>query len=408
MRTVARLPPALLSRALLSRALLPTLLLLGLAASVAAEAPTRFQATIADQQQRLISAKRDAAAAVLRAREFDKLAAAENGAAARAARREAALAARVAASAATLDAAEARSAIVTRLLSQRRTELGAAQAPAARLLAALQSLARRPAIAAIAQPGSVDDLVHIRAVLGSALPRIRTQTARVRAEVIATRRLQESATLAAAALRQGRAQLEADRVALATLEAAHRRRSQALGRNAMTETDRALALGEQARDLVDRMAEAGDAQATAQSLVTLPGPAPRPLAPGARPPAAVTGVYRLPVVGRLVTGLGEISDAGVRSRGLTFVVGPGAAVVAPASGTVRFAKRFRDYATIVIIDHGDGWTTLITGLAAALVRPGGHVAMGDPIGTAPTDDDAQITVELRRRGEPMDIAALAG
>jgi len=344
----------------------------------------------------------------VRAREVDKLAAAERGAANKAQAEERALAARVAASQAKLSAAEARAAIVDHLLADQRARLGAAQEPAARLLAALESLARRPAVAAIAQPGSVDDLVHVRAVLGSALPRIRAETADVRAEVAATRRLQRNAALAATALRQGRATLEANRVALAKLEADHRRKSQALGRNALSESDRALAMGERARDLVDRMEETEDATATVATLAAIPGPDPRPLAVDAKPPAPVRGVYRLPVTGRLVTGLGEISDAGFKSRGLTFAVASGAPVVAPASGTIRYAKPFRGYGTIVIIDHGDGWSTLITGLGAALVTPGTHVAMGAAIGTAQKSDEAQVTVELRRRGEPMDIASLVG
>ncbi|TPG10382.1 murein hydrolase activator EnvC family protein [Sphingomonas oligophenolica] len=374
-----------------------------LASSATAQLPS-----LADQQAKLVAAKRDAAGAAARARELDKLAAAERTAAERAQAEEDALTARVAASAADLATAEARSAIVTGLLADRQAELGAAQAPAARLLAALESLARRPAIAVIAQPGSVDDLVHVRAVLGSALPKIRAETASVRTQVAATRRLQRNAALAATALRQGRATLESNRVALARLEADHRRKSQALGRNAIGESDRALALGEQARDLVDRMAETGNAQATAATLVALPGPDPRPLAPDATPPAPLRGVYRLPVAGRLVTGLGEISEAGVRSRGLTFAVAPGAPVVAPAAGTVRFARHFRDYGTIVILDHGDGWTTLVTGLSETVVTRGAHVAMGDPIGLAARRDEPRVTVELRRRGEPVDIASLAG
>ena len=319
--------------------------------------------SLVDQQARLVAAKRDSALAERRADALAKQAAAERNQAERALAQERALAARVAASEADLAAAQARAAIVGQLLAERRGALGAAQTPVARLLAALESLARRPPVAAIAQPGSVDDLVHVRAVLGSALPVVRQRTAAVRAEVEATRRLQRNATLAATALRQGRARLEADRVALARLEADHRRRSQALGRNALSESDRALALGERARDLVDRLAEEDVAQATAADLIRLPGPDPRPLAPGVVPPAPPEGVYRLPVRGRLVTGLDEISRTGVRSRGLTFAVAPGAPVIAPAGGIVRYARRFRDYGVIVIIDHGDGWNTLVTGLA---------------------------------------------
>ncbi len=362
---------------------------------------------LATEQQRLVAAKRDAALAAARAAKLAAAATQERNAADKARREEKALAARVTAAEANLATAGARVTLVERLLSDQRAKLGRAQAPVARLLAALQSLARRPTIVAVAQPGSVDDLVHVRAVLGSALPVVRQRTEAVRTELAETRRLQASATLAAKALADGRARLENDRIALATLEARHRQRSQSLGRGALSESDRALALGERARDLVDGMASTTNAKATAASLIALAGPIPRPVAPGTRPPAPPRGVYRTPVTGRLVTGFDEVSDSGVRSRGLTFATAPRARVVAPAAGTVRYARRFRDYRTIVIIDHADGWTSLVTGLAATSAKPGDRVAMGAPLGTAP-GEDPRITVELRRRGRPVDVAALIG
>jgi septal ring factor EnvC (AmiA/AmiB activator) len=380
-----------------------TMCVCGLALSGAAQVPA-----LGDQQARLAAAKRDAAVAAVRADRLAAAAAAERDAAERARADERALAARVTAAEADLVTAQARVAIVDRLLAEQRARLGAAQAPVARLLAALQSLARRPTIVAVAQPGSVDDLVHVRAVLGSALPVVRARTATVRVQLAETRRLQDSAALAATALRDGRIRLEADRLALAQLEATHRRRSQALGRGALSESDRALALGERARDLVDTMAAAGSAEATAASLATLPGPLPRPVAAKAVWPDPPVGVYRRPVAGRLVTGFDEVSDAGVRSRGLTFATPPGAPVVAPAAGIVRYARRFRDYGMIVILDHGDGWTSLVTGLARVSVAVGQRLGAGATLGTAAEGDDPRITVELRRRGRPVDAAALIG
>ena len=364
--------------------------------------------SLSDQQARLVTAKREAATAASRADALARQAAAERSSADRARANEAALAGRVAAAAADLTTAEARSALVDRLLADQQARLGSEQAPVARLLAALQSLARRPTIVAIAQPGSVDDLVHLRAVLDGALPVINARTQAIRGAIAATSRLQTDAAVAAIALRQGRARLEMERVALAKLEADHRRRSSALGASAMSETDRALAMGERARDIVDQLGTDQTAQATAADLVAMPGPLPRPLGPGAIPLLAGKHVYRLPVHGRLVAGLNEISDAGVRSRGLTFAVAADALVVAPASGQVRYARRFRDYGTIVIIDHGDGWTSLITGLTAPLVQPGAQIAMGTPIGYAGAGEAPRITVELRRRGRPVDIPALLG
>ena len=365
------------------------------------------QQTTVDDRQRLIEAKQQAAVAQARATQFEQAASGERSAADQARAQEVALSARVAAAAAGLAAAQARATLVDRLLAAQRERLGIAQMPIARLLAALESLAGRPTVVAVAQPGSVDDLIHVRAVLGTALPVVQARTADVRAELATTRALQASAALAAQALLDGRATLERDRTALAVLEADHRRRATSLGRTAIGESDRALALGERARDLVDRMEESDTAVATAADLARLSGPVARPGSQG-ETVASGADAYRLPVVGRLVTGLAELSANGVRSRGLTFAVAPAAAVIAPAAGIVRYARRFRDYGTIVIIDHGDGWTSLLTGLNSVGVQPGAPVAAGAPIGTAATGEDARITVELRRRGRPVDIAALIG
>ncbi|WP_235512804.1 murein hydrolase activator EnvC family protein [Sphingomonas sp. Leaf17] len=374
-----------------------------LTANAAAQAPT-----LADQQARLTEARRAANAATARAAALTQAARRERTAAGRAQAEERALAGQVAAAQARVAAAAARAAMVDRLLADRRAGLGQGQAPVARLLAALQSLARRPAVAAIVQPGSVDDLVHVRAVLGGVLPVVRARTAQLRGEVARIERLHAAAAAAAATLRRRRARLEADRLALARTEAAHRQSAERLGRGAMSESDRALAMGERARDLVDALALTGSQSATAADLVRLPGPIPRPLRAGTVPPPMPPAAYRLPVAGRLVTGLDEVSAAGVRARGLSFAVAPGARVVAPAGGVVRFARTFRGYGVIVVIDHGDGWTTLLTGLSRASVESGQAVTAGAAVGLAATGDDPQVTVELRRRGRPVDIVALLG
>jgi septal ring factor EnvC (AmiA/AmiB activator) len=166
------------------------------------------------------------------------------------------------------------------------------------------------------------------------------------------------------------------------------------------------------------MEQSHDDAATRVALAALPPPELRPPRPGeAAPPLdggswrASDAPYLLPVGGVLVTGLGEVSDAGVRARGLTLAPAGEAEVVAPADGTIAYAKPFRDYGEIVIIDHGGGWTTLVTGLATLAVRRGEAVRQGDVIGRTGARDDGRestVTVELRRKGRPMDMTALLG
>lgn len=388
--------------------------LIAAAVAVAQTAPDG-QAAPADQLRRLEDAKAQSAAAAARSAALETAASREKDAAAQARVQEAAVAARVQQAQADIAAGQARAAITARLLADQRERLATQQGPIARLIAALQSLARRPALISLVQPGSVDDLVHVRAVLASAMPVVRTRTAALRADLDRTRALQASATLAAVALGESRTRLEVQRLALTRLEAGHRLKSQALGRDALVESDRAIALGERARDIVDLMSKLDDQTATRASLAALPGPLPRPPRageivstldtpswPSASPP------YRLPVAGTLVTGLGEVSDAGVRSRGLTIATQADAPVIAPAAGRVAYAGRFRSYGVIVILDHGGGWTTLVSGLGAASVAAGAQVAQGAAIGSAAKGDDPRVTVELRRRDRAVDMVPLIG
>lgn len=377
-------------------------------ASVGVAALPAQTPSLPEQRAQLNAASKAAKDAEARAQRLQRAAAAERDEARRARAREAAIAASIQAAEAEIVAARARIAVVDRMLGQQRTRLVEQQGPITRLMAALQSLARRPAVLGLVQPGSTADIVHVRAVLGAVTPAMRARTADIRAEIARTRQLRDGAQLAAKTLADGRARLQNDRLALVRAEGEHRLKSVGYRREAMFESDRALALGEQARDLVDQMDVMGEAAETQAALAALPGPLPRPADGDA--PVAVTRSgpppYRLPVAGTVVTGLGELSDTGVRARGLTLATAPGAEIVAPTAGRVIYAGRFRRYGNIVIVDHGGGWTSLIAGLDAVLVKVGDTLNQGTPLGRAPQGDAPRITVELRRQGRPVDLAQL--
>ncbi|MDV6321215.1 hypothetical protein, partial [Chromohalobacter sp. HP20-39] len=89
----------------------------------------------------------------------------ERDQAVRARAQEAAAAERIKAAEADIAAARARIGIVDRQLAAQRTRVAERQGPILRLIAALQSMARRPAVLGLVQPGSTADMVHVRAVL---------------------------------------------------------------------------------------------------------------------------------------------------------------------------------------------------------------------------------------------------
>jgi septal ring factor EnvC (AmiA/AmiB activator) len=252
----------------------------------------------------------------------------------------------------------------------------------------------------------MDDVVHVRSLLATTLPVIRDRTAAIREEIARGEALRRQAELAVASLVRGQEELRRQRAQLAQLEAKERGRSASLAETALTESDRALAFGEEARDISERMGSRQYEARVRRGLESLPGPLFRPgLATLTQSTAndARLAEYRLPIEGRVLTGTGELSDAGVHSRGLVLEAAPRSPVVSPAAGRVVHAGPFRSYGEIVIIDHGGGWTSLVTNLAERAVEVGTELVAGAPLGrTGPAR--AQIAVELRFRGKPVPIA----
>ncbi len=380
-----------------------------------ADRPALRAQTIADERRLLDQAKVQAAQADARAAQLTARSAAANSQAAKAAAESAAIAARIQSAEADITAAEARVRLIEALRNQQRARLAVQQEPAVRLVAALQMMARRPPALALVQPGSTTDLVHVRSVLASMMPVLRKRTEGLRAEIARGRQLRADADKALGVLESSQKRLMAERATLVRTAAVHRQRSLTLSSSAMMEQDRAIALGEKARDIVDLIGQLGVAGEVRDQLADLPGPLLRPAQPGAPRAAPAEQVararglppYRLPVTGKVVTGLGEVSDTGVRARGLTIQTRAQAQVVSPTSGRVVFAGPYRGFGQIVIIDHGQSWTTLITGLSALDARVGDTLMQGSPIGKAGTDAPS-ITIELRKGNTPVDITPMLG
>lgn len=377
-------------------------------------------AIVARERQQLLTAKQQSAEAMARSTRLESQAKAAANEADRLKKRSAALAARIQSAEADISAGEARVALVRRRVAAREARLAEQQQPLLELTAALQQLSRQPPVSVLAQPGSLTDMVHARAMLDAILPVIEQRTAGVRSELAALRTTRAQQTVALQALAASKTELAERRGALTRLENEGRLRSRELLSSARLEADRALGLGEKARDIVELMDSLEADGAVRAELAGLAGPIPRPRDPAAAltatvPPAdtaAATGefaegAYRLPVVGRIVAGLGEVNDSGVRSRGLTIAARPGGQVVAPAPGRVSFAGDYRGYGKIVIIDHGGGWSSLLTGMIGLSVGVGDTLDPGAPIGRAGSDD-SRITIELRRAGRPVDIARMLG
>lgn len=363
----------------------------------------------------LARALKDERAAQARAVELEAKAARTTQAADRTAQAAAALAARIQHSEAAIATGEARLALITRQRGALRDRLARKQQPVMRLTAALQTLARRPLALSVLQPGSLRDVVHLRAVLASAVPQVERRTASLRAEIARSRALERAARQTVTALRGSEKQWAARRKQLAALETRQRLASRQASGVAAREADRALALAEEAQDLDGLVGMLDQAAQLARQLEALPGPILRPPRPeqsqvvpaaesmamvpedgAGAPPAG----YRLPAAGRIVSGFGSTLPSGLRSDGIGLAPRALAQVVTPAGGRVAFAGTYRGYGRIVIVDHGRGWTSLVTGLARIDARVGDRLVAGAPLGIAGAGRPV-LTLELRRGTMPV-------
>ncbi|MDE2007398.1 MAG: peptidoglycan DD-metalloendopeptidase family protein, partial [Rhodospirillales bacterium] len=129
-------------------------------------------------------------------------------------------------------------------------------------------------------------------------------------------------------------------------------------------------------------------------------PGPASLARGARPAHQLL----LPVRGNVMRGWGAPGPGGP-SRGIAWRAAPGAAAIAPCTGTVLFAAPFHGYGRLVILACGGGYDAVLAGFGVLAAAPGQGVRAGAALGSLPDAGHAPaLYLELRRDGTPIDPA----
>jgi septal ring factor EnvC (AmiA/AmiB activator) len=110
------------------------------------------------------------------------------------------------------------------------------------------------------------------------------------------------------------------------------------------------------------------------------------------------------VVGRLVGLYGQPTRTGLTRKGITIETSADATVIAPYEGHVVFAGKFRGYGQLLIIEHSEGYHTLLADLERIDCVIGQWVTAGEPVGAMGrpgSGDKPALYVELRRNGQPV-------
>ena len=95
---------------------------------------------------------------------------------------------------------------------------------------------------------------------------------------------------------------------------------------------------------------------------------------------------------------------GVTSKGIVYKTRPKAQVIAPYDGTVIFSGPFKGYGNLIIVEHGDGYLSLLAGLGDIDCELGQMLLTGEPVGTMPDTAGAKLYVEIRKDRQPINPA----
>lgn len=121
--------------------------------------------------------------------------------------------------------------------------------------------------------------------------------------------------------------------------------------------------------------------------------------------AKAKGSLPLPARGDIITRYGEQKIKGVTSKGITVATRGNAQVIAPFDGAVIFAGPFRGYGNMIIVEHSDGYLSLMSGLGNIDVELGQMLLAGEPVGQMPEQNRAELYIEIRKNNQPINPTA---
>lgn len=121
--------------------------------------------------------------------------------------------------------------------------------------------------------------------------------------------------------------------------------------------------------------------------------------------AKARGKLSKPARGPIAVAYGEETSKGVTSKGISIKTRPQAQVISPYDGSVIFAGPFRGYGKLIIIEHGEGYMSLLAGMENIDCEVGQMLLAGEPIGQMPDHDGSNLYVELRKNNKPVDPQA---
>ena len=336
-----------------------------------------------------------------------------------------------------------------------RNSLNNKRALLAEVLAALQRMGANPPPALLVQPEDALASVRSSILLGAVVPQIRDQASVLLSELTALQDISNAVAVEKEALTRDLNALAEDETRLSLLVEEKSRLITQSRSDLVSERNRAIKLGREATSLkelisklesqiasasaaaraakqaderrrkeeLDRLAAARERLANGESDQDAAGSntlVPNNYSADRQEPAIAfskaKGTLLYPVSGEELYGFGDSTPYSSASNNIAMSTRPNARVRSPTDGWVVYAGPFRSYGQVLILNAGEGYHMVLSGLAEVNVDTGQFVLAGEPVGrmgvlrfaaAIPLDlgsNKPVLTVELRKDGKSIDPA----
>lgn len=286
-------------------------------------------------------------------------------------------------------------------------------------LSALQSLALRPSEAVLAQPLSPVEIMRSGILLRNSIHSLKERAEIIRQSMEDIGAQKEEIAGRLQDLEKENKQLAVQQAEMKELSKQKRKMYSQISTQSKEAEQKAAALASQAgslRDLLDKLEKLKKQKALQQKQmaekqrlerqraadkvradkgITTPEPA------GSVNFAKAKGKLSRPARGPILTQFHQEMSKGVISNGIDIKTAANAQVIAPYDGTVIFSGPFKNFASLLIIDHGDGYTSLLSGLEETDTKVGQTLLAGEPVGTMPSGNNVKLHMEIRQNNRPL-------
>ncbi len=277
----------------------------------------------------------------------------------------------------------------------------------AHLITALERIRRLPPQALIAKPDAPLKTAQSVMLMKDIIPMLYQQAEDLQTKLEKLEQVSEDLAQKRQNAKTANAELKKEQLELSSLSKERERLYKSTKQDLDSQEKTVALISKQAKnlqDLVKRLDDERQKQVSAQPQQKAPRKTPAKTSP-------IRGSVnvQLPISGIIKVRYDEPDIFGAPSKGLTIEGRGGALVTAPLSGVVRFAGYFKNYGNLIILEHDNGYHSLIAGLEQIDTIVGHNISTGEPIGLlhhAQSNQKPALYYELRFEGKTVNPAKL--